>query len=83
VHASIEGKHKRPGFKPKRQNIVMEFFSGIAASHALGWVRKERRIDRALDRYHERIELLDGTIVHNTDEPLNKHIGHGSDKPRK
>jgi hypothetical protein len=44
------------------------------------WMRLHRVIDRAKNRYHERIiDPRTNTIIHESDEPLDKHIGHGSD----
>lgn len=41
----------------------------------------ERKIDRARDQYVERVtDKKSGEILHETDEPLSKHLGHGSDK---
>jgi len=57
---------------------------GDPFSHGTGrWVKKERRIDRASDRYVERVtDPVTGEIVHECDELLSEHRGHGSVKPK-
>lgn len=43
----------------------------------------ERVLDRDSDRYTEKVTMRDsGKIIHNTDERLSEHRGHGSDKPK-
>ena len=43
----------------------------------------ERVIDRDGDRYTEKVTMREsGEIIHNTDERLSEHRGHGSDKPK-
>ncbi len=43
----------------------------------------ERVLDRDGDRYTEKVTMRDsGEIIHNTDERLSEHRGHGSDKPK-
>lgn len=47
------------------------------------WMRKERIVDRENDRYFERVEDPEtGTVIHQCDEPLSEHRGHGSAKHR-
>jgi hypothetical protein len=46
-------------------------------------MRLHRVIDRANNWYHERIiDTQTNIVVHVSDESLDKHIGHGSDKRR-
>ena len=41
----------------------------------------DRIIDREADRYIERVTAIDtGELVHECDEPLSQHRGHGSDE---
>jgi hypothetical protein len=72
----LRGRHKRPGVK----GFLVEFITGIEASRAFGWVRKYRLIDRAKNRYKERVATLSGEVTRDVDEPLTDHRGHGSDK---
>ena len=46
--------------------------------------RKQRRvIDREINIYHEKvIDPKSGAVVHECDEPLTAHYGHGSAKKR-
>ena len=53
------------------------------ASQALVFVRKFRRMDRATDRYRERLKTEDGKVLKDVDEPRSEHRGHGLDKFRK
>lgn len=39
-------------------------------------------VDRENKRYVERVMVPDGSIVRDVDEPLDEHLGRGSDKPR-
>jgi len=71
-------KQKRPGIKkPIAEGFVLPTVSkatGRAVEHS-------RRIDRGANRYTERVVEYDsGTVVHETDEPLTEHRGHGSAK---
>lgn len=49
------------------------------------FVEKLRDIDKTStpSRYRERVVGEDGTVLHDVDEPLDEHRGHGSDKPSK
>jgi hypothetical protein len=60
-----------------------EMITGWFASVRYGIVRKFRLADRRNDLYQEKIWTKDGTLVHETEEPLSKHFGHGSDKPKR
>ncbi|HBX23603.1 MAG TPA: hypothetical protein DEF34_08245 [Desulfotomaculum sp.] len=45
------------------------------------WISKERIIDRENDRYYEKAQDTEtGFVLHECDEPLSEHTGHGSDK---
>lgn len=47
------------------------------------YVHKEREIDRDNDRYRERVVDEEGVVLHDVEEPLSLHFGHGSAKVRK
>jgi len=47
------------------------------------WMHKTRIIDHKGDRYKEVVtDPLIGDLVHECDEPLSRHRGHGSDNKR-
>ena len=47
------------------------------------WNYLERVVDREQDYYKELISNPStGEVIHHCEEPLSKHIGHGSDKER-
>ena len=83
AQVSLSFKHNRPGIKKP----LAEGFSGREKRKSVGdFVNKERRIDRENDLYREKVVTDSGEIIHDVDEPLNKHRGHGSAKsnqPRK
>lgn len=69
---------RRPGFKkPIAEGFVkptVSMSTGRAVEHS-------RMIDRGADRYFERVtECESGHVVHQTDERLTDHRGHGSAK---
>ena len=46
------------------------------------WVLKERVIDKPNDLYRERIvDPNTGEVIHECEEPLSEHTGHGDAKP--
>ncbi|GJG89859.1 hypothetical protein tb265_50400 [Gemmatimonadetes bacterium T265] len=63
---------------------VLDEKSGDDWSHSrVKWVQLERRIDRANDRYIERVTDPDtGEVIHSRDEPLSLHLGHGDARRR-
>ena len=47
-------------------------------------MRLERFLDRLRDLYKEKItNPTTGEVIHECEEPLSKHQGHGSAKPKK
>jgi hypothetical protein len=80
-HASIGFKHKRVGHKKP----IAEGFSGkefFVKEQRL--VDKERLIDREAKRYREKVtDPATGNVIHECDEPLDQHRGHGSAKPKR
>ena len=46
-------------------------------------MKLERHIDRDNDHYHEKVtDPETGEIIHESDEPLSEHQGHGSAKTK-
>ncbi len=79
-HDSVAFKHKRPGYR----RPIAEGVSGDSFFHRLSkWVRLERLIDRLANHYREKVTDPDtGEVIHECDEPLDQHTGHGSAKPK-
>jgi len=79
-HDSLAFKHKRPDYKKP----IAEGVSGDAFFHNESkWVKKERLIDRQANRYRESVtDPATGEVIHQCDEPLDQHTGHGSAKPK-
>ena len=82
-HDGLAGVLKDPAL-PSRKRDRIRFFSGDDRRHAQGdWVEKERVIDRNNNRYYDRVvDKATGEVIHQTEEPLSEHKGHGSDKGR-
>jgi hypothetical protein len=79
VRASVTAKQKRPGVKKP----LTEIFTGSEPRRSVGdFVTKERVIDRANDRYREKVVTDEGEVLRDVDEPLSQHKGRGSDKPK-
>jgi hypothetical protein len=77
-HKLLKIKAKRHGIKGyfHKQSIGDEF-----CKDRNKYVWKSRVIDRLLKLYKEIVKDKEtGEIIHQCEEPLNKHIGHGSDK---
>jgi hypothetical protein len=64
-------------FKRVRQALVLQRNrSGSVGQH-------ERVMDRNTDWYSETVTMRDtGEVIHRCEEPLSKHQGHGSAKPK-
>lgn len=70
-------KGKRPGEKKPH----LEVQAGYDSRKSRGdFVDKFRRIDRDNDWYDEVLMEDDGTVIHETHEPLSQHRNHGSAK---
>ena len=47
------------------------------------WMKKERVIDKDNDHYREIVtDPETGEVIHECEEKLSDHFGHGSDKPK-
>ena len=71
-------EHRRPGYKKP----IAEGVSGDDLHRKNGrWMRLSRLIDRLKNRYSERVvDPETGQVVHECDEALTEHRGHGSDR---
>ena len=74
-------KAKRPGEgRPFIEDRAMPSYSFVKAKTVL----REQIIDRDVDRYFERVtDYETGEVIHECDEALTKHRGHGSAKKSK
>lgn len=81
VHHSIRMRAKRPSL-PSDKKLRWDANSGYEMSVSLQrLVKVERTLDRDADLYFERVtDPQTGEILHECQEPLSKHIGHGSAK---
>lgn len=78
IYESVRGKVRDAG---QTGSPSLEFRSGDDLTRSTGeWVMLERRIDRANDRYYERIVDTSGRVIRECDEPLSQHQGRGSAK---
>ncbi|HSV94187.1 MAG TPA: hypothetical protein VLH81_13980 [Desulfobacterales bacterium] len=57
-------------------------WSGEVLSADGVWRTRQRVVDREHNRYVERVVDPDGTVIHEVDESLDSHRGHGSDKAK-
>jgi len=80
---SLRGQAKNKDF-PKKKRLRWDSFVGYEKSHRLGkLVKKIRVIDKDQNIYKETIIDPDtNEIIHYCEEPLDKHSGHGSAKPK-
>jgi hypothetical protein len=80
-HDSIAFRQKRSGYK----KAIAEGVSGDSFFHtAVKWVHLERLIDRLANHYREKVtDPKTGEVIHECDEPLDQHTGHGTAKPKK
>ena len=81
LHDQIEGEVKEKGIKKP----VKEFKVGDDLHRKSGkWYHIERHINRK-DNYYKEIvkDKTTGKIIHNCEEPLSKHRGHGSAKRKR
>ena len=83
AHDGYRAKVKRPSL-PSAKKLRADTYSGVEHSHKLGkLVRVHRTIDKDNDRYIEKvIDMQTCEILHECDEPLSKHINHGTAKHR-
>lgn len=80
VHDQVKGKSKIKIGKKKKPKI--EFIAGEELQVSTGsFVEKTRIINRETDSYREKVIVIEtGEVIHETDEKLSDHFGHGSDK---
>ena len=83
LHTGHRLKIKDPSL-PSKKKVRVDAYSGVEPSHKHGkLVRVNRTIDRNSGQYTEKVsDLQTGETFHDCDEPLSKHIGHGSAKSK-
>lgn len=81
LHENIKGKLKDPAFNSKR-NPRYDFFEGDEVRKKDGkWMKKTRILDKYNNKYIEKVIDPDtGEVIHENEEPLSEHFGHGSAK---
>ncbi len=81
VHRKVKLMGRRPGMK----RPFIEQTAGDDLHRKTGrWMKLQRIIDRENDRYYERVtDPRSGNVVHECDEPLSEHKGHGSARPKR
>ena len=77
----MEGRIKDPTLNSKK-NPRVEFKVGASYSRAKNkWMHREMYVDKRQDQYREVVSDPDtGEVIHQCDEPLSKHRGHGDAK---
>lgn len=81
-HVDLGLKKRKLGFRSGgRSRPAQEQWSGEERSADGVWRKRQRVVDRENNRYVERVTDPDGTVIHDVDEPLDQHLGHGSDRP--
>jgi hypothetical protein len=69
----------KPQLSSRKSDLELRF--AIDHSRSLdSEVRISRIVDRAQDQYKERVETPDGRLIRRVEEPLSKHVGHGTAK---
>ncbi len=83
IHDSLRAKGKDSNFNSKR-NPRYDLFAGDDLRKSDGkWMKKTRIIDKNNNKYIEKvIDPETGEIVHENEEPLSDHYGHGSAKTK-
>lgn len=83
ISDSLRGKMKDPKFSSKK-NPRVEFITGTEMCYDKNkLVQKERLIDKNRNLYKEKIIDRETGKTMYTEEPLDQHTGHGSDKYKK
>lgn len=82
LQSDLALKKNSPGFK-ERKSRAPSPRAIVGRSTERGWVWRDRQrvVDRENNRYIERVTNPDGAVIHDVDEPLDQHLGHGSDIP--
>lgn len=84
LHTAWAGKVNDPSL-PCKKKTRLEFFDGCQWSTGLNkWVKKTVTLDRRNNYYYEKVtDPESARIIHECEEPLKDHFGHGSDKFKK
>jgi hypothetical protein len=83
AHDTMRGKVKDPAL-PSTDKLRVDVFAGDDLRKRDGaWMKKERVLDRDRDHYKEVvIDPATGETIHQCEEPLSKHLDHGSAKKK-
>lgn len=81
MHDSMRAKAKNITQSAKKNPRVDVFAGDELRKSDNKWMKKERVIDKDKDLYREILkDPITGKIVHQKEEPLSQHSGHGSAK---
>ena len=85
LHEFVEGK-KKDTTRPSKKKLRVHIQQGDQINHETGqWILKEQRIDKDKKPswYFESItDPMTGKILHQYNESLDDHVGHGSAKQK-
>ena len=81
VRECLRGRVKDARYSSKK-NPRVTFIEGASYwRDEKKWMHREMRVDKVQDRYREVISDPEtGEVIHQCEEPLSKHRGHGDDK---
>ncbi|OIQ16577.1 MAG: hypothetical protein BM557_09710 [Flavobacterium sp. MedPE-SWcel] len=71
---------KKNNLLPSKKKERLHYQEGYERSKNGKVVYKKRVIDKDNNLYFELIKDTNGNTLHKCEEPLNLHVGHGSDK---
>jgi len=79
--------HSKLALKGQRLGLKKPFIEQVVGDDLYRktgrWMKLERVIDRLKNWYHERVtDPSTGTVVHECDQPLSDHQGHGSNRKK-
>jgi len=80
VRSKVTAKGRHTG---ERQPFIEQTVADDLHRKTGRWMKLHRVIDRLNNWYHKRVtDPATGEVVHECDEPLTEHRGHGSAKPK-
>jgi DNA-directed RNA polymerase subunit RPC12/RpoP len=84
IKESLAGKMKDKNYNSKK-NPRYEFYEGDDKRKSDGkWMQKSRIIDKYKNEYFEKVvDPETGEVIHQCEESLSEHFGHGSAKFKK
>lgn len=81
LHECLEGRFKDSNLSSRKNPRVTFQVGDSYWRDGEKWVKKNRLVDRDRDLYQEVVtDPETGTVIHQCEEPLSEHRGHGSAK---